>query len=674
MIEENTESLLGKLNSEEQISSPIYKLNIDQMYHNELLYKLSKIDVNQKIILHFSKIRYVINKLKQSYANPIKFLELQQNLLYKKHDLFSLKNILHYFGQDNVKIIKETDTQISIEIHFGKKINFDKNTIFHAKGFPISNASYASKPNQNKKIPKLSNQLPRILNIASGSNPEKKIHGANIDCSRIGQPDFICDARNLSIFPNSHFTIVRASHILEHFKPEEIVSVLREWIRVLHEDGELHIAVPNAKIILEELASGQIRKSQEPSFDFLNTTAPIAQIYGLGYEHENTDPRWRHHIIFTYELLRLYLEKLGMQEVEIISKQEDFAGACGIWDDSTNHYSLIIRSRKKACTHKIQRPLSNYEFTQILNAFKQSTHIENLPPLSVIIPVQNEESTITPFLENLLKTDTIIDTIPQREYIIVCNGTTDRSVELIEKFIQNSSGLNIKLISSEPGILNAFHAGICARELNGFIAKLDADCIMHMHAITLMYITLAKNKNIQVTYAEPIPVGNKSEFNLLQFNQWLRSKRLYIHGRCSMYQTNPFSLFDFDLIKASGCKVEDIILSYAFIFYYGIDSIQCTNHAIVYSKPIDNRQDFEKKIERIKNEIYLIEKRFPYFIPLRNILDRKILSPKYHLVPHININPIIKLYKSIKYKKKPNPFTHEWYRLESTKTIVPTKV
>ncbi len=674
MIQEQSTIILGKLKSKEQIDDYIHKIDIDQMYQNKLLFELSKINNNQKLVFNFSKIDYIINKLKQNYANPITFLRIQQNLVYKKRNLFLLKNIMDHFGCKNVKIINETATQISIEIHFDEKFNFSKNTNFHKKGFPIEHSSHSNKPNQTRQFFKLSSQLPRILNIASGSNIEKKIHGTNIDCSNIGQPDFICDARNLSIFPDSYFTVVRASHILEHFKPEEIESVLKEWIRVLHEDGELHIAVPDAKIILNELGTGKIKNSSTPSFNFLNSTASIAQIYGLGYEHENTDPRWRHHIIFTYELLDFYLKKLGIKETAIMPKQEDFAGACGIRDDSANHYSLIIRARKKASTHKIQKPLSDYEFTQILNTFMESDKIKNLPPLSVIIPVRNEEATIRDFLENLLKTDAVINNLFQREYIIVCNGTTDGSEKLIYQFIQDNSKINIKMIFSESGILNAFYTGICERKLNGLIAKLDADCILHAHSLALMYMNLVENKNIQVTYAEPIAVGSKNEFNILQFNQSLRSKRLYIHGRCSMYQANPFKLFDFNLIKKSGCKVEDIILSYAYIFYYGIDSIKCTNHAIIYSKPIDNRKDFEKKIERIKNEIYLIEKNFPYFIPLRNILDRKILSPRCHLAPCININPILKLYKNIKYKKSPNPSVHEWYRLESTKNIVPAKI
>ncbi|MFA6535180.1 MAG: glycosyltransferase [Candidatus Babeliales bacterium] len=493
-----------------------------------------------------------------------------------------------------------------------------------------------------------------------------------MDLAPVGEHEFICNANDLSIFPDSYFTIVRASHILEHFKPEEIETTLIEWTRVLHENGELHIAVPDAKIVIDELESGHVKNSTKPSVDFFHTTATIAQLYGVGYEDEKTDPRWKHHIIFNYELLCWYLKKVGMEVVETMSAKNDIAGACGIKDDSQNHYSLIVRARKTQKPHATNTPTTEEKYTKILQNFTASNLQKELPPLSIIIPVRNEEATIKVFLENLLKSDICINNLFKREYIIVCNATTDRSIEIINKFIKHSPTLNLKIIYSEPGILNAFYAGICTRSLNGFVSKLGADCIMQSFTISLMYMNLFENKDIQVTYAEPIPVGMENEFNYLQYHQWMRSKRLYIHGRCSMYRTNPFDLFNFDLIKKSGCRVEDIILSYCYAFYYGLSSIKCTDHAIIYSTPVDNEHDFEKKILRVKQEINILEKNFPYFIPMRSVLDRKLLCKSKKESEIKNIASILNLYEKLKNTVPNEKNDEEWYRLESTKKLALT--
>ena len=64
--------------------------------------------------------------------------------------------------------------------------------------------------------------------------------------------DHVGNAKDLSRFAEDTFTEVYASHVLEHFDyKEELLSVLKEWRRVLKPSGRLYISVPDIDVLTE---------------------------------------------------------------------------------------------------------------------------------------------------------------------------------------------------------------------------------------------------------------------------------------------------------------------------------------------------------------------------------------------------------------------------------------
>ncbi len=62
--------------------------------------------------------------------------------------------------------------------------------------------------------------------------------------------DYLCDARDLSQFPDNTFTDLYASHVLEHFDyVEELINTLKEWRRVLIPRGKIYISVPDIDVL-----------------------------------------------------------------------------------------------------------------------------------------------------------------------------------------------------------------------------------------------------------------------------------------------------------------------------------------------------------------------------------------------------------------------------------------
>lgn len=78
-----------------------------------------------------------------------------------------------------------------------------------------------------------------------------------VDIREEVQPDYRCDLRQLP-FKTGEFDVVFSSHTLEHFTRQEMPVVLDEWVRILKEDGELRLVVPNLEWAARRITNGEI--------------------------------------------------------------------------------------------------------------------------------------------------------------------------------------------------------------------------------------------------------------------------------------------------------------------------------------------------------------------------------------------------------------------------------
>lgn len=488
--------------------------------------------------------------------------------------------------------------------------------------------------------------ISRVLNIGSGAEQERKLPSINIDISANGKPDVVATAQNLPFADNS-FSIVRASHVLEHIPQDQIIPTLLEWKRVLHEDGELHIAVPDAEVAFKEIVDGQTPKGS-PSISFAESTAPLTQIFGLGYNSSSTDDRWRHRTIFNYELLEHFLKIVGFTRIERRTKENDLAYYCHIDDDSQNHYSLLVTAGFEKSPHVVDEPLSENEFIDKCRLF--CDHFTQQTPATFIVPIHNEERNLVHFLSSLDRSSNRINA--QREFIFVINGCTDNSEEIVTQYLENTK-LSVKLVHSAKGILTALQQGIKERTYQGFVGKLDADCIIHSHALDLMQMYLTENPNVSVTYSEPQPKDNLTPYNQAEHISHLRSKRLFFHGRTSLYRTNPFIELTNEEPPPT-LRAEDYFFSFFYTYFRGLSSIARTPHAIVYGKSIQTFSDLAIQISRANAEIDRVCAIYPPFAVVRKLLDREIFPGPYKDIVEAATGQV-------------QEETTGWTRLESTK-------
>jgi predicted SAM-dependent methyltransferase len=98
--------------------------------------------------------------------------------------------------------------------------------------------------------------LPCALHIGCG--PNRKPDWINIDLNQ--DADICLDLREPLPFPDNSVKMVYSEHFFEHLDLEEGTRFLRECLRVLLPGGRLSLGVPNARLCMQDYASGDREK------------------------------------------------------------------------------------------------------------------------------------------------------------------------------------------------------------------------------------------------------------------------------------------------------------------------------------------------------------------------------------------------------------------------------
>ncbi len=109
-----------------------------------------------------------------------------------------------------------------------------------------------------------------------------------LDIDPKGEPDILCDARNLGSLEPGQFDAVYCSHNLEHYYRHEVPKVLSGFLHVLKDGGFAHIRVPDIQTLM--------RISVEQGLDiddvlYQSPAGPISVadvLYGYGVEIERS--------------------------------------------------------------------------------------------------------------------------------------------------------------------------------------------------------------------------------------------------------------------------------------------------------------------------------------------------------------------------------------------------
>lgn len=94
--------------------------------------------------------------------------------------------------------------------------------------------------------------LPGFINVDLRFEPNPIVDPEKLTC----QPDVIDNIATLEKFNNNTVELIYNCHVLEHFKKNERLGVLKRWFDLLKPGGILRTAVPD----FEAVATGYIKK------------------------------------------------------------------------------------------------------------------------------------------------------------------------------------------------------------------------------------------------------------------------------------------------------------------------------------------------------------------------------------------------------------------------------
>jgi len=164
--------------------------------------------------------------------------------------------------------------------------------------------------------------MKRVLNVGGNS---KKIPIPSqydgwdhvlLDIDPTGNPDVVCDARDLETLPAGTYDSIYCSHNLEHYFKHDVRNVLAGFIHVLKEEGFVFIKVPDMGEVFRVMVE---RNMDIDDFLYESPSGPIAisdVIYGYGVEIETSgNDFYAHKTGFTQKSLTAALENVGFSYI-----------------------------------------------------------------------------------------------------------------------------------------------------------------------------------------------------------------------------------------------------------------------------------------------------------------------------------------------------------------------
>lgn len=146
-----------------------------------------------------------------------------------------------------------------------------------------------------------------------------------LDIDPRGEPDVVCDARELTSLAAAQFDAVYCAHNLEHYYKHDGRRVLRGFLHVLRDDGFAEIRVPDLDSVMQRVVTSGM--DIEDAL-YTSPAGPITArdvLYGWGVEIERSGQDfYAHKTGFTARSLFQALQQAGFGHAIVLKLAEAF--------------------------------------------------------------------------------------------------------------------------------------------------------------------------------------------------------------------------------------------------------------------------------------------------------------------------------------------------------------
>jgi len=146
-----------------------------------------------------------------------------------------------------------------------------------------------------------------------------------LDIDPHGNPDVLCDARDLTSLAPGQFDAVYCSHNLEHYYRHDGHRVLRGFLHVLRDDGFAEIRVPDLDSLMQHVVKSGMDIEDVLYVSSAGPITPRDVLYGYGAEIERSGQDFfAHKTGFTEKSLYRVLEQAGFEEAVLVKEVPTF--------------------------------------------------------------------------------------------------------------------------------------------------------------------------------------------------------------------------------------------------------------------------------------------------------------------------------------------------------------
>ncbi len=153
-----------------------------------------------------------------------------------------------------------------------------------------------------------------LLHVGAGSSTPNKLpkefknyHEVRLDIDPRCKPDIVSSMTRMKLVDDNSVDAIWCSHALEHLANHEVQPTLREWRRVLKDDGFAMMTMPDLQQAAQMIADGRLMETIYESP--IGPITPLDMVFGHSGSIERGHVNMQHRTGFTINRIKneLYL-------------------------------------------------------------------------------------------------------------------------------------------------------------------------------------------------------------------------------------------------------------------------------------------------------------------------------------------------------------------------------